>query len=131
MENTNSKVHYDPSAAFKSPCSHKSSLALRSPNPLETPASKLKKSMMRRVSSFLADERAEMCKEVSGDEIIGGECSDPPSVLFIESDLEDGERTPPEDSAGPSCAKSPFRTAKMSHVPVSYTHLTLPTICSV
>lgn len=114
MENINPEAHYEFSAALKLPTSHKSSLALRSPNPLETPASKLKKSMMKRVSSHLAGERAETCTGANEDEAAGDETSDPPSVLFIESDIEDSERSPSEDSTGPSCLKTPFKTTKVS-----------------
>lgn len=93
------------------PSPHKSSLAVHSPEAFELPAAKLRNSIMRRVSSSLLDKDA-VCAAPpyeSEYDVIGNEYSDPPSILHIESEMEEEKEVPaepPKEKSYESCEAS-------------------------
>lgn len=103
----------------KLPSPHKSSMSVNKPKPFETPISRLKKTILRRLSSRLLDERVIIPSEVLPvlvepvADIIGDEYSDPPSILYIESEaeedkeaLEDLIKPTPHESSGVTMVES-------------------------
>eukprot|EP00826_Nyctotherus_ovalis_P037351 TRINITY_DN339_c0_g2_i3.p2 TRINITY_DN339_c0_g2~~TRINITY_DN339_c0_g2_i3.p2 ORF type:complete len:219 (-),score=51.07 TRINITY_DN339_c0_g2_i3:843-1499(-) len=83
--------------AFR-PFPHKSSLTVHSPEAFELPAARLRNSIMRRVSSSLLDKDA-VCPAPMFEpeyDVIGNEYSDPPSILHIESEIEEEKELPAE-----------------------------------
>lgn len=93
------------------PNSHKSSMSINKPKPFEAPISRLKKSILRRLSSRLLGGRVIVPSEVLPTpaepvaDIIGDEYSDPPSILHIESETEEDKKAP-EDLVEPTSYES-------------------------
>jgi hypothetical protein len=101
-----------PKYSFKRFGLHRSSLTVHSSNLFEIPASKLKKNIMKKLSFYILNEEltahAKVVSKVADPEekIIGDDFSDPPSILYIESEPEEDKKESPEDLLKAVCHES-------------------------